>query len=358
MNNKKIIVRAYVNENLGDDLFLKILFERYEEVDFFLIDVEEKNCTAFERYSNVHYISFKEFFRRNREFDGYIDIGGSIFIQEGKGLGGFKKRFLTSSLLKLKKKPTFILGANFGPYNAGYFRRVYKYYFKFLVQDVCFRDQASYELFSNLKNVRYAPDIVFQLLEKEEIRQERVKNSLAISVMDIKRIPKLSAYYKEYVNKLVDIIDLAVQQGQKITLVSFCDNQGDINAINDIISKLGNNSTKVDILQYEGNIETFLRRYSSFENAINLRFHSFILSLIYKQNLYPLIYSKKTMNVIEDLGTSLFFSHVESISSKDVGLMLQEMDDNNVNVKNLINESTKQFKLLDQYIKGNYEHKR
>jgi colanic acid/amylovoran biosynthesis protein len=355
---KKIIVRAYVNENLGDDLFLKILFERYSDVDFFLLDVTEKNCKAFRDYSNVHYIRFQDFFKRNKEFDGYIDIGGSIFIQEGKGLGGFKKRLLISLLLKYRKKKTFILGANFGPYNTNYFQKVYKYYFKFLVEDICFRDKNSYNLFSDLENVRYAPDIVFQLGEKVD-KNKKVKNSLGISIMDIRRIPKLSRYYNEYMNKMISLVSNATKKGFHVHLISFCRNQGDTKAINNIISALDIGiQKKIEILEYKGNIKSFLKVYSTLENVVTLRFHSFILSLIYNQNIYPLIYSKKTMNVIEDLGSSIIFSEIQNIKDKDINLLLQEMQDNNINVDNLVNESKDQFKIFDMYIKDAYEHSR
>ena len=33
---KKILLNAYLNLNLGDDIFLKILFERYPDVEWIL----------------------------------------------------------------------------------------------------------------------------------------------------------------------------------------------------------------------------------------------------------------------------------------------------------------------------------
>ena len=58
------------------------------------------------------------------------------------------------------KKPRFILGSNFGPYQNIAFLE----YYNNLLQtytDVCFRDAYSKSLFPKLQNIRYAKDVVF-----------------------------------------------------------------------------------------------------------------------------------------------------------------------------------------------------
>lgn len=356
--NKKILVRAYINENLGDDLFLDILFNRYKDVDFFLLNATQENARAFQEYSNVYHISAEEFLGRHKEFDGYVDIGGSIFIQEGKGLGGFRNRFLISLLLRLRGKQSFILGANFGPYNTNYFKGIYKYYFKFLVKDICFRDESSYHLFSDLKNVRYAPDIVFQLGENMS-EHTKIKGSLGISVMDIRRVKGLGNHYDEYVAKMLEIVQNAVKNDMQVYLVSFCNNQGDNKVIEDITDLLDvETKAKIKTLEYNGDIKEFLKVYSTFESAVALRFHSFILSLICKQKVYPLIYSKKTLNVIEDIDSPISYCKVQDLKNKSVDILFQEMKDNSVNIKNLVDNAKQQFKVLDEYIKDIYEYKR
>ncbi|MGG0331034.1 polysaccharide pyruvyl transferase family protein [Priestia megaterium] len=357
-NNKKIILRAYINNNLGDDLFLKILFERYSNTNFFLLDVNKEDCKAFGMYNNVYYISMRDFIKKHREFDGYVDIGGSIFIQQGKGLGGFKKRLLTSLLLKYQRKKTFILGANFGPYNKKYFQWVYKLYFKYLVEDVCFRDKKSYSLFNTVKGVRYAPDIVFQLAEKST-SNKKIKNSLGISIMDIARISELERYKEDYLNKMISLINYALGEGWQVHLISFCNNQGDNEVIYDLVSHPDIKSKeKVKILEYDNNIDKFLEKYGELENIVSLRFHSLILSLIYNQSIFPLTYSNKTINVIEDLDYPVKFSRIQDIKNKSIKSLVEEMKENKVNVNKLVEDSKEQFQMFDLFIKDNYEHKR
>lgn len=61
-----------------------------------------------------------------------------------------------------KAKEYYVLGSNFGPYNNKEYYNYYKNVFE-KANDVCFSDKNSYEKFKDLKNVRWAPDIVFTL---------------------------------------------------------------------------------------------------------------------------------------------------------------------------------------------------
>lgn len=348
--NKNIIVRAYVNKNLGDDLFLKVLFERYPNTKFHLLDVEEQISNIFTNYSNVSFISMSDVQRDVNRFDGFVDIGGSIFIQEGRGLGGLKNRLHLSLKLKLNQKPTFVLGANFGPYKTKYFKKIYEYYFKYIVKDVCFRDKYSYNIFKNVKSVRYASDIVFQVAPKL-IQWEKKKDSLGISVMDITRLEALKEYREVYINKMVSLISVSIKRGKEIYLISFCEKQGDLKMINVIISKLESQYKKqIKVLNYDGDIEVFLERYSQIESSINLRFHSLILSLVCNQKVYPIIYSNKTKNIIEDINLDLPYLEFNKLEHQDMELILNKIDEHQFDIMEQVLDSRNQFKYLDLFL--------
>ena len=53
MSRRKILVDAYYAKNLGDDLFLKILFDRYSDVDWYLFGADEDYKNIFKEYDNV-----------------------------------------------------------------------------------------------------------------------------------------------------------------------------------------------------------------------------------------------------------------------------------------------------------------
>ena len=46
---KQILVKAYLANNLGDDLFLKVLFDRYPNIRWIIEDIPGKNMTCYHR---------------------------------------------------------------------------------------------------------------------------------------------------------------------------------------------------------------------------------------------------------------------------------------------------------------------
>ena len=171
---KKILVNAYLSLNFGDDLFLKILFERYDNVKWFLnsgdnrylkifkdIELEENICTKI-----LKKLKIKKFHSINFEkYDAGVYIGGSMFMESQTWKLDYDKlKYLLDNFNK-NSKPYYILGCNFGPYSNKGYEEKYKMLFS-KAEDICFRDSYSYEIFKELSNVRIAPDIVSQLKAK------------------------------------------------------------------------------------------------------------------------------------------------------------------------------------------------
>src|SRR4051812_38909688 len=96
---KKIMISAYTNFNLGDDLFIKVLCERYPNTRFVLLAPrkykrsfkESKNLNVYSTDSflirGIDYLLRKikvyNFYRKLLSFrcDAIVQIGGSLFIQ-------------------------------------------------------------------------------------------------------------------------------------------------------------------------------------------------------------------------------------------------------------------------------------
>src|SRR5690625_3035781 len=95
---KKVMVYAYTKFNLGDDLFLKILFDRYPNTNFNLVApqkykeiFQQKNVNVYSSdtliFKGINYIMRrinKNFtFNKNisKSCDASVYIGGSIFQQ-------------------------------------------------------------------------------------------------------------------------------------------------------------------------------------------------------------------------------------------------------------------------------------
>ena len=131
---KKILIYGYTRVNFGDDLFFKILVERYPDVEFYML--AEDDYSQIIRCDNFHSM------RRNRinkifashipyqfylhRFDAVICIGGSIFMEMGTSGSNRIVRFLLKYKRKFPSVPIYIVGSNYGPEQTTAFRESVK----------------------------------------------------------------------------------------------------------------------------------------------------------------------------------------------------------------------------------------
>src|SRR5699024_7072377 len=101
------------------------------------------------------------------------------------------------------------------------------------VTDICFRDKYSYNLFSELNNTRLASDVVFTL-NTNDIEAENHENNFVISVINLENRENLAEYKESYEKKITEITSELIKQGNQVILMSFCENEGDLEAINRI----------------------------------------------------------------------------------------------------------------------------
>ena len=288
------------DKNLGDDLFIKMLLDKYPNEQFVINFVEDKYKEILKGYNNVQIINGKSENFENidiNSYDGFIYIGGSIFMEGGKvynldeGCNQFMKK------CKEQNKPFFYVSSNFGPYQTEEYFKLCKDTFKNCT-DLCFRDIYSYDLFKDISSIRYAPDLVFDY-EFEPINTK--KNTIGITIIDLsirKEKDKKEQYLKMMANNIMYYID----KGKEVYLFSYCEPEGDMKAINDITAILPNKyKDMVKVVSYDGNMDKFMEIYSSMEYNICLKFHAMILSYVFKQKFYVISYSKKIDNVIEEL---------------------------------------------------------
>lgn len=363
---KTILVNGYFGINLGDDLFFKILFDRFPMVNFriysnfYLPQNYKMYRKIFKKYDNVKVFKYKKI--RNllytidsyndfefRNYDAAIYIGGSIFIEENNIGRNYKEKKQIIESFARKGKGIFILGSNFGPYKDEEFKNKFENIFK-KCTDVCFRDNYSYEIFKNISNIRKAPDIVFSLKNKN---LKKIENSIGISVISLSERKELKEKQDDYINKIKSIVESGLKRNIKFTLFSFSEIQGDLQVINEIINLINpNDRKKIEVVSYNGDIDYFLKKFSQMESIIGSRFHSCILSQIFKQGLYPLIYSDKTYNVLNDIGLNKEYVYIRDINKLDVEHVLECIRENKIDVSELQKEADNQFYILEDYING------
>ena len=309
---KKVFIKGYFKNNLGDDLFFKILSSRYNN-EFFAVCSPKYNY--FNRYNNIifnkSYIIYyfyrilerilkkKNYMEKSKlsDIDVIVNIGGSIFIEnKSSGICELKNQFDF-----YKNRPYFILGSNFGSYINEFYKEFIKNNLFACAKDVCFRDFKSFNMFKDLPNVRVAPDIVFSL----DTSSIKITNSkkIIISVIDCS-----SRFSEDIVSKyeqtIIDIIYYFDNLGYTIILMSFCKFEGDEVAIEKIINKIDKSKLKRDLEEYfyNGNINGALDIIGDSQIIFGSRFHANILGLLLGITIFPIAYSDKTVNVLNDIG--------------------------------------------------------
>ena len=362
---KKVVVDGYWKNNLGDDLFLSILANRYKNIDFYII-ARKENYVPFQDIKNIklisradtkvgkifEYIMFRlgkatnsivpgsvehKLYHLAKNNDFFIEIGGSIFIQPKKGMDG---RYKLRSMIADTSTKYFIIGSNFGPFYQNYQVNNYN---KLLgkLDGVSFRDQYSKELFVDLDNVKYYPDIIFNLDVSD---YKKAKDYILISVINSKK----KGFGDNYTAWLIENIEEMISNGEKVVLMSFCEREGDLQFAKDIISALPKNMhSSIDIYNHQ-NIKKSLSVIARAKKIIATRFHAMILGWLFEKPMHVVSYSEKTVNVINDIAPEQKFTNIKKLN-KDMEFEYSYFPKNYFD--NIQYESQGHFIELDRIIK-------
>ncbi len=311
----KIFLMAYARKNLGDDLFIKMLLERYPNHEFYMKINDTSHLDKLNEYKNltvlVGHDTDEELYKTHvDEYDAYIYIGGSIFMEGGKVYNLSAKFYDFIKRCKESNKPFCYVSSNYGPYYTEEYLNLSKKAFADCY-DICFRDKYSYEMFKDSPKVRYAPDYIFTYPTKTD---NKIENSIGISVIDLDIRENLKDKSQEYINMLTNNIRNYLENGMKVYLFSFCKNEGDEKTIDILLDKFSGNENLIDV-RYDGDLDSFIDIYSQMEYMICARFHAMILSSTSKQKMYVMSYSKKIDNVIKDLEFNLPILHFDNVNN-------------------------------------------
>lgn len=287
---KNVLISAYTAMNLGDDLLIIFLCNRYTHINFFL-KCSKKYARPFKQISNLTILCTLP---SNLIFDFQIQIGGSIFMQSSTK--SITEKFEKDLYTRHKPDVPFqIIGANFGPYTSNEFFNLYNEYLS-SVDRVCFRDIYSMELFKH-KNIFYGADILFNY------PLSKTKASKCILFSCIKKTQRsgLSQYNEtNYFNTIAALVEKYVVLGYKIILAGFCKSEMDdisINMIYKLLSQKAKRRTKK--INYSGNVTQFLKSFLSVEYVVATRFHASILAWNAGIPFLPISYNSKTNKAFE-----------------------------------------------------------
>ena len=161
---------------------------------------------------------------------------------------------------------------------------------------VCLRDYSSYCMVKELPHVQYAPDILFLTSRPEVDCGERI----VISVIDIRRYTLDGSIISSYYTLLQEAIQYFRGKNIPVTLVSFCERDGDEEAIAVLLTRI-KDKDDISTCFYRGDIQEILRIFAGASYVIGSRFHSVILGILYGKPVFPVSYNCKIENYLADL---------------------------------------------------------
>jgi len=334
-----IYLKAYTRINLGDDLFIKKICNKYKNEKFCIL-ADKKYKKVFKDVKNLKIMSYS-YNKLNRKknnpvkwrkehtkilklvskkCDTYIYIGGSIFIE--------KEENSINRVKELKEeiscfKNSYIIGSNFGPYITDEYLNYVHDELIPILNHITFRDKYSYNLFKDLENTSYAPDILFSL---DINKKENINKELGISLIYHLERENLKENYNDYLDELINLSINYINKNYKIRLLSFCTYEKDDLAINDFLKKIPEEyKDNIIVDYYEGDINKFLSTFSKLDTIIATRFHSIVLGIKYRHEVIPICYSNKAVNLLKDLDIKEYvtFKNIKDLS-KINSINLQE----------------------------------
>ncbi len=332
MKKRNAVLSGYFVKNLGDDLMLKSFLRecrgKYNKIficsikkykkfysDMGLIVISQDTLlyrTLNKVMSLLHFpwLYYKIAVRKSTDF---IMLGGSLFTEPAEQ-GKSKVKSLEYAIKH--SNAAFVIGSNFGPYNSEGFYQQYRSLFS-QFNDICFRDKYSYEMFSFLPMVRYAPDVV---LAGEWKMDKDNTGAIVVSLIDIESRDKLSKYSNEYENFILKLCTTFIKEGEKITLVPMCEVEGDLKISRKIEKKLNEMYPYSTSIAEYTNVEEILRVFASAKKIIATRFHAMILGLFFEKPTIVISYNEKIDRALLSYKAECLFIKMSDIKEADVSL--------------------------------------
>ena len=377
-----IFFYAYLSKNLGDDLFVQVVANRYPNIKFTVLAgesyqgllpdnvilgldsnyyrKEKRDKRILKKLSKFHLptrLLYPEFLRnsyqtlysQSKKSDLGIYVIGSAFMENDR----YRITSYLADYLYYKEHP-IVLSCNFGPYHSeGYLKKHRK--LLSMAKDVCWRDTESYSLFSKLPNMRRHMDIVFNYnLGEEPYLPTNFGDYVVISVVSPDKSKTLSKKNVDYINFLIQVIEECRRQSLKVVLAGFCEGEGDAYISKQILSKLSNTEDIIAVQYPELNYKEMMGIFSNSKKVITARYHAMVIGLLYQKPTHIIAYSDKTINVINDIDPAIRYidtRNLEGISAKDFvdNFGYQISDERIYSIKKSANE---QFLILDRELRN------
>lgn len=292
----RVFAHAFLAGNLGDDLFVRMLCARYPDVSFSVV-APEGYAGRFADVGNLTVHDPSDFSDLVRSSDAVAHIGGCCFVQHADDFSDF---LAADTFLADNARHLFFIGGNFGPYSDPAYLDAYRKLFR-RYDGVTFRDRYSADLFAGYPNVAYAPDIIFGYPARRTERRRRVVVS-PISFVGRTGKNGIEQYGGAYHRLMLGMVRALAARGYEVSLVSFCQGQGDEDEVARILEDLEPEwRGAVRTAFYRTAPDEVVREFEGAECVVATRFHAMVLGFAHGCRVMPVVYDQKTRKVLDDL---------------------------------------------------------
>lgn len=387
---KRILLLAYTNTNFGDDLFIRTICDYFPTYQF-VLEAPKEYKGYFSAISNLQILNSRGFWNRAErkitralyklaskdkcnqlnprlnQYAAVVYVIGGLFDEddiwysmvEQYGLPKLKQIMWQNSLCG--DVPFFLLGCNMTRIKTQDYINQMQYLFEGIT-DICFRDRYSYDYFSELKNVRYAPDIVFNYRcgTHKKPGSDLILISVWGALTQCQKLPQwkwAEDKFDAYADFLVDAVHFFLSRKQSVCLLSLCEEEGDLEACHRIVSK-GGFADMVTVRSYQGDIDTTVTLFENAKFVVGTRFHSVIMALNTNTPFYPIVYESKTAQLLKDLNYEGHQSHIQQPESYQIDNLIAQYERSEVIDCTEVKEQAKaQFAELESHLLQTFSRK-
>ena len=295
-----ILLESFIDRNLGDDLMLSILVQRYPEVLFMAVrDVHLNGLEPYCNWPNFLVPDWGDLDAILPLVDGYIVYGGSTWQDHGNNHHWFGWRRHVLDAMRRHGKFSLAIGNNIGPLMTVAGSQL----FADLARDfdhLAVRDSFSLEWLRKAglgDKTSLCADLVFGLPIPKPVPDPGL---IGISVHRSALYPERNEAYGQAIAALVMRLH-ARRPELRIELLGFDSiSERDDFLIDQIYHRLGRPSW-VTCRTYVGDLDGFLAAFGRCSHVFASRFHALLLALLWDIPFTPFDYMGKTAALLADL---------------------------------------------------------
>jgi len=295
-----ILVSAFVDHNLGDDLMLEILVRRYPHVMFFCLrDASLNALQPYADWPNLVVPDWGDLDRLLPVMDAFLVYGGSAWQDHGDNLRWYDWPTRVIREFRAQGKPILAVGNNIGPLRTAKGQSL----FASLLSDfdsVAVRDAFSFDWFQQhvgTGNGVYGADLVF---DYPMPAPRRDADLVGISIHRTVQFPERNEPYARNMAAVITRLH-DVRPDLRVCLFGFdAITENDRILADEIETRLGH-PAYLTARHYEGDIPECLAAFGRCSHVLATRFHALVLALGWGIPFTPFDYMEKAGLLLADL---------------------------------------------------------